>query len=513
MRRAFLVALSFANLAYLRIWSEVLTYGHANTYLMTTPPRPVEYIALMANVLVAASVIRGVSILAVRVLTGKDFRFAEMAVVLGVCIPVNALRAVLSNYFPYLKSPMIELLGLHGVMIAGACVAVAGVIAIVFFHRALSLAITTVLLVLSPFCVVTFGQAIMRAARYDATDFQNKPQVPLAAGAKKSPRVVWFIADEWDYRLTFIDRDKTLDLPEIDRLRATSIFAGKAYPPGPETPVSIPGYYTGRLVQSVRYDGPRELQVTYRGESKAVPWSAEPNVFERARELGFHTALVEWFHPTCRVLNGLDYCSWKPLAMQYNSMGDGFFPVMAHQLRSLFETNLFSVFGRSLTGSQHTGVYQRILHEAESLSVNPEAGFTVIHLPIPHAPHTYNRKTRDFTLGNSPVAGYIDSLALLDRTIGELRRTMENAGTWDSTAVLFTSDHSYREAEALDGKTDLRIPYLLKLGSQKQTLAYDEPFNTVLTGELLLAVLRGEVTDPAAAASWLDRNRSRFPVN
>ena len=283
MRRAFLVALSFANLAYLRIWSEVLTYGHANTYLMTTPPRPVEYIALMANVLVAASVIRGVSILAVRVLTGKDFRFAEMAVVLGACIPVNALRAVLSNYFPYLKSPMIELLGLHGVMIAGACVAVAGVIAIVFFHRALSLAITTVLLVLSPFCVVTFGQAIMRAARYDATDFQNKPQVPLAAGAKKSPRVVWFIADEWDYRLTFIDRDKTLDLPEIDRLRATSIFAGKAYPPGPETPVSIPGYYTGRLVQSVRYDGPRELQVTYRGESKAVPWSAEPNVFQRAR--------------------------------------------------------------------------------------------------------------------------------------------------------------------------------------------------------------------------------------
>ena len=513
MRRAFLVALSFANLAYLRIWSEVLTYGHADTYLMTTPPRPVEYIALMANVLVAATVIWGLSILAGRMLTGKNFRFAEMAVVVGLCIPLNALRAVLSNYFPYLKSPMIELLGLHGVMILGACIAVFGLIATVFFHRVLSLAITSVLLVLSPFCVVTFAQAIMRAARYDDINFQNKPQIPLAAGAKKSPRVVWFIADEWDYRLTFVDRDKTLPLPEMDRLRATSFFADKAYPPGPETPVSIPGYYTGRLVQGVRYDGPRELQITYRGQTAAVPWSTQPNVFKHARELGFHTAMVEWFHPTCRVLNGLDYCSWRPLAMQYNSMGEGFPQVLLHQTRSLFETNLFSLFGRSLTSSQHTGVYQAILHEAESLSVNPEAGFTVVHLPIPHAPHTYNRKTQDFTLGNSPVAGYIDSLALLDRTIGELRRTMENAGTWDATTVLFTSDHPYREAEALDGKTDLRIPYLLKLGSQKQMLSYGEPFNTVLTGELLLAVLRGEVTDPAGAASWLDRNRSRFPLN
>ena len=225
--------------------------------------------------------------------------------------------------------------------------------------------------------------------------------------------------------------------------------------------------------------------------------------------LGVNTALLEWYHPTCRVLNGLTYCNWWPMAMQHNSMGDSFWQILPNQTRSLFETNLFSLFGRSLTADQQTGVYQAMMREAERLSVDRDFGFTLVHLPVPHAPHAYNRKTGTFTLGNSPIAGYIDSLALLDRTVGELRRTMENAGVWDSTTVLFTSDHGYRDSEALDGKSDPRIPYILKLASQKEAVTYTQEFNTVLTADLLMGVLRGEIADPASAVAWLDRNRTR----
>jgi arylsulfatase A-like enzyme len=190
-------------------------------------------------------------------------------------------------------------------------------------------------------------------------------------------------------------------------------------------------------------------------------------------------------------------------------MGDTFWQILPNQTRSLFETNLFSLFGRSLTAEQQTGVYHAMMREAERLSVDRDFGFTLVHLPIPHAPHTYDRKTGTFTLGNSPIGGYIDSLALLDRTVGEIRRTMEDAGAWDSTTVLFTSDHGYRDSEALDGKSDPRIPYILKLASQKEAIAYTQEFNTVLTADLLLDVLRGEIRDPAAATAWLDRNRTR----
>jgi arylsulfatase A-like enzyme len=104
-----------------------------------------------------------------------------------------------------------------------------------------------------------------------------------------------------------------------------------------------------------------------------------------------------------------------------------------------------------------------------------EYGFTVVHLPIPYAPNAYDRRSGQFTLGNSPIRGYVDSLALLDRTIGEIRGSMESAGTWDQTTILFTSDHPYREAGSLDGKANPRIPFLLKIPSQKEGLSIHNP--------------------------------------
>ena len=200
MRHAFLVALSFANLCYLRVWSELLTYRRSDTYLMTTPPRPVEYLALVANIVLAAAVLTALGMLARRLLPGKQFRFAEIAVVLGICIPLNAIRAVLSNQFPLLKSPLLYVLGFRNMMILGGCLAIAGLISTVFFHRWLARAIIAVLAALSPFCAVTFGQAAWKAAHYDATAYRNKPPAPWIAGSGKSPRVLWVIADEWDYR-------------------------------------------------------------------------------------------------------------------------------------------------------------------------------------------------------------------------------------------------------------------------------------------------------------------------
>jgi len=209
-------------------------------------------------------------------------------------------------------------------------------------------------------------------------------------------------------------------------------------------------------------------------------------------------------------LNSLTYCNWWPMAMQHNSMGADFWRILPNQTRSLFETNLFSLFGRTLTADQQTEVYRAMMREAGRLSVDLDFAFILVHLPIPHSPHAYNRKTGTFTLGNSPIAGYLDSLALLDRTVGEMRRTMENASVWDSTSVLFTSDHGYRDSVPLDGKSDSRIPYLLKLAGQKEALAYTPEFNAVLTADLLLAILRGEISDPASATAWLDRNRTRW---
>ena len=53
-------------------------------------------------------------------------------------------------------------------------------------------------------------------------------------------------------------------------------------------------------------------------------------------------------------------------------------------------------------------------------------------------------------------------------------------------------------------KLDHRIPFLVKFADAPQGTSYAPAFNTVLTNELVQAVLRGEVKTPAEARRWLD---------
>ena len=149
----------------------------------------------------------------------------------------------------------------------------------------------------------------------------------------------------------------------------------------------------------------------------------------------------------------------------------------------------------------------------------------VIHLPIPHPIGIYDRSAQAFSL--HARSGYLDNLALADRTLGELRRAMEQVGLWDNTTVLVTSDHWLRlervwrdhrlwkppvtvgGSDGLPrGDKDHRVPFILKLASQRTALGYEPPFNSVLSRDLSLAILRGEVSGPEGVAEWLDRHRT-----
>jgi arylsulfatase A-like enzyme len=145
------------------------------------------------------------------------------------------------------------------------------------------------------------------------------------------------------------------------------------------------------------------------------------------------------------------------MAMQYNSMGDIFAELIPNQARSVLETSLFVVADKSI-------------------------GLALLNLPVPPAPHVYDRKPRQFTCKNSSTNAYVDSLALMDRTFGQLRHSMESAGKWENTRLVVSSDHGYRQAQVPDGKKDSRIPFL--------------------------TILRGELTTSDAVCHWLDGHRS-----
>jgi hypothetical protein len=132
---------------------------------MVHPPRPVDYLALIVNVLLLTAVFLSLRAAAARVLGKRGWRFAQMAFVASLAVPINGLREILSQQFPYLKSPLIDLIGVRGVWALVFVIAAGAAIAILFYHRRLSHGAVAVLTVLSPFCAITFGQASHSSVR------------------------------------------------------------------------------------------------------------------------------------------------------------------------------------------------------------------------------------------------------------------------------------------------------------------------------------------------------------
>jgi len=513
------IALSLANLCYLRIWGELLAYAPRDAYLMKSPPPPAAFGAVMLNVLLLGSLLWLIVTVARRTGSAVAIELVRWVLVLFTLALLLAteLRGVVLTRLLSLVHALLgqRVTDLEATMILGVLCAAPAVTAFRFSPRLLKGSLRLVLII-CPFVVITFAQAIAGAFRYDPAPFRDKPLAAALAVNRTAPRVLWVICDEWDQRLTFTDRKPGLRLAEIDRLRHQALYAENAYPPlGEGTLAAMPSLTVGEQVVPVRQLGPAELSVRLAASGKVVPWNSLPNVFSRAREAGFNTAVVGWYHPYCRVLNeSLTACWWWEAARQHNSMGERLPELLLNQPRRLFETSLLSPFGQSLMTHQHIRTYRAMLERAEQVAADPQYGLSLVHLPVPHAPHFYDASSGQFTRSNSRISGYWDSLQLLDRTLGELRRAMEGAGTWDATAILLSADHSFRVAFAVDGKMDPRIPFLLKLPGQRVGVSFTPRFSAIVTHDLLLGILRGELRTPEAVVGWLEKRKmaDREPV-
>jgi hypothetical protein len=503
-------ALSLSNLLYIRLWLELTAYTREDAHYMKLPPAPVEYFALMANVVLLAAVLWAGITWARRSDTKFSYYLVRGVFLLILVILANAIRDVCSRWMPLLRGDLFRSIGSTGVLIIVCSVAVAAGLAALRWPQKLIGGAVALLVICEPAILVTFFRAGEHVVHYSTRGFADKPPaefLPLSARSTNS-RVVWVIFDELDQRLSFVDRPPTVKMPEFDRLRAESLYASNAYSPAGATRLSVPSLLLGQRVREYTPAGPDDTRLTIRGVDHPVLLSTAETVFSRARQLGFNTAMAGWYMPYCRMLSDLNSCWWSSFAMQYNSMGNTFGELLMNQPRSLFETNLLSVFGQSLSTQARVTNYLELLAQARRFATDGRIGLTFIHFQPPHGPHSYNRFTKEFELGNSPIGGYLDSLALADRSLGDLRRSLEEAGLWDQTTILVSSDHWYRTALELDGKFDRRVPFLLKFADQKEGVVYDPVFNTLGSSELLLSVLRGDIKDIGGVSRWLDGHKN-----
>lgn len=484
------IALSLANLAFVPSWLELLFRGADSGYYMKRLPAGSDYFAAILGVLILGSVFYLLARAAERHVALKVLW--TIVFLAAIAVPLNTLRLKLPR-----EVGVGRILSLGPVWLAGLGLLAAGLGYVVFRARA---KIVPGVLAATAMLVAFAGLTFLRAG-YAAATRDEDPRMaegslsPLTGTSSTAPLAVWMIFDELDYRLAFEQRPADLQLPEFDRLRAESVFATRAIPPSNATLKSIPSLITGRIVTDAEVAAPNELTLTIDGGN--VPYSKQDNVFARAQAQKIETGVVGWYHPYCRLLaNSLSHCSWWPVyqTVTGRTAEESLFSSLGAQLAGLLPTN-----GRAL----HIESYEHIVADAKRAVTEQKHGLLYLHLPSPHPPAIYDRKARKTTVMSwSNVTGYLGNLELADQALGEVRKAMEAAGTWDGAIVVATADHPWRQSKAYDGKKDERVPFLLKLPGQKTRLDHPTELRTVVTGEILLELLTGprDVTPDAVSA-------------
>jgi hypothetical protein len=321
------------------------------------------------------------------------------------------------------------------------------------------------------------------------------PMLSIRAGA---PRVLWIIFDETDYRLAFEHRPANVQLPEFDRLRNGALNSTTAYPPADGTILSMPSLIVGERVSRTEVNNSCDALLTFADSGKKAEWSGLPSVFSKTRELGFNTALVGWYLPYTRMIGGsLNYCSWYSYPAFEPSRSAKFSEELAIQLWSLSETYYIR---RGFVEMQ-----RHALQDALSVAGDSDYNLTLLHMPVPHRPGVWLPDQKKLTpLPMNKVKGYMNNLMLADYELGEIRKEMDKSGLWDKTWIILSSDHSWRESHLYDNVRDLRVPFLVKTPGINQPLNYSTQFNTVLTHDLILSVLQGQITNQQNVVDWLD---------
>lgn len=500
--RDLLLCLSWANIALSRVWSEVLTYSAASSFHMKQPPGASDVVAVMASVL---ALTLG-SWIVVRSLRKSRVGLAVLQVIalLAWLIPLNAIRLVASTAVPglfnYIRQPLLGRVHpyiLIAFLAAGAVGLIGGIAALRAHRSGAASALCSIAL---PLVLVTWGQGFYRIVNPPSAI----PVPPLAgplATTNPSHRVIWIIFDEWDYRLSFSERPSSLALPTLDRLRANAIFMSNAHPPAPDTAPSLSSMLTMRRVISLE---PMEHSTALLMPGRDDIGKAD-NVFRHARALGMDVAVVGWYLPYCRIFGGsLTACDWWETDALRISHGSTLYERSLSQLRSTVETGVLSPFGQSMATQQSAATYQAMLNAMIDRAVDPSLDFVFVHMPIPHSPFFYDRHSGTFTGKNSYVTGYLDHLALVDRSLGQVWEAMQHAGSWEGTTVILSADHHFRNATALDGRSDPRVPLLIKLAHQNQATHVEQPVDTIHTAEVVLRALKGELSSASDVLDALE---------
>jgi len=490
--KRFAIAMSASNLLFLPVWS-LLLYGSG-----FGRPRisAINYWAAILDTFAVAVLFFVCMSLSGQKPGSPKLQLLGYIPILSLLFPA---RYLLLSSHANLFGRAVSLVGVGVAVVLSVCLGALSLYIVWCWWHTVIRGCETGLLLLSLFCVVTFGQVAQKLWRGTSNALRAQPASTVMAPASRS-RVLWLLFDEMDERLSYAQRPAALELPELDRLKEAAFYASNAYPPANFTLISVPALTTGRVVLGSTPGQNGDLLLKFADSGSIGGWSSLPTVFSDAREHGLSVGIAGWSIPYCRLFRGdLQQCYWV-----------SFGPQISGNLWDTMRSEAATVL--PLEGkADHVREYEGILEHGKQLATDPSLDIVYLHFPIPHDPPIYDRQSRQFSITKWRPDAYLDSLALVDRTVGELRSAMEKARVWDSTTVILMADHSWRRSADFDGRIDRRVPFLVKLVNQKQGYTYATPFNTVITRQLISLLASSPSPSESELAQWLDASARQQP--
>lgn len=337
---------------------------------------------------------------------------------------------------------------------------------------------------------------------------------PLPAATGPHRRIVWLLFDELSYDQVFGHRWPGLELPNLDRLHAESVSFSNMQPDGYFTELVIPSLFLGKPVEEIR--GTSSGWMLYRTEERAPSqrFDGSQTLFADAEREGWTTGAMGEFNPYCRVLRDqLDSC-WMnlPPLPDHFSRDQGTFhnaiaPVAANWTR-------MKRHGEQAAAATGLSPIDEMGTVRAAIAMIDDAGIDLcfVHMPMPHPPGAYNRKTGKVTSGGS----YIDNLALTDRALGALLQVVAQTPSAGETTVVVSSDHSWRvpywrhafgwthedEVASGHGHFDPRPFLLVRFPGEDAAAAVSRPVPLLAMHDMIERMIAGQLADPQQLSTW-----------
>ncbi|MGB6743836.1 MAG: sulfatase-like hydrolase/transferase [Terracidiphilus sp.] len=283
-----------------------------------------------------------------------------------------------------------------------------------------------------------------------ATMWRPGPQsfaAAIPAAPANRPRMVWILFDELAYKYTFETRDPSLHLPNFDRLRSESTLYTDVTPIAYRTTHAVPSLMLGRDVTDVEYTSNNEYLI----QTDNAHWeqfNADASLIGLAKQHGLTTSIIGWYIAYCPVFAKVaTECYWSnddaqdrgPTSLDASFAENVWFPLRIMVEQFLWPSRAWADVARWNAEGHIASVKDVSRHALETLA-NSQADIIYLHIPSPHPPEFWDRRTASFAVGGS----YLDSLDYTDRLLGQMLDTLEKQPRWASTMLIVHGDHSWR---------------------------------------------------------------------